>query len=406
MTESVIFWISTIGSILGLITSIYFFYDRSLSKKKEIYMTIRDFAKKNRHQLCDEILNNYKFKYYGNTENHLISKDDWFPTKPLIIDDNFIQFSNANKDQLIKVENAITLPNGNKNEKLSLLSDSIKIIEQPKNLSNREHYRLINLSGKDTPLFEYSNEKARYFDKINYGGLLEYEYAKHRYLKNRSFLTFSRLTNRNKLKNCDNIFNRIKILTGISTLTFLKDGDNLRFLIHERGKTAYANGVFHVIPAGEFQPENDAPLAFKNDFSWWKNIMREYAEEVGGKKEFDGNKASKADYNTAPFNELQKAIDSKKASIYYVGFGLDPLTLQGEILTISVFDYDTFTSIFPKIIDENDEGKIYNESKEKWGYPYENEVIDEFLSDSKNTLQAGKALLKLSKKHIQFLIEN
>src|SRR5207249_2239084 len=86
---------------------------------------------------------------------------------------------------------------------------------------------------------------------------------------------------------------------GISTLTIRHDphGEH-RFVLHERdgGKVADGGGLCHVMPAGEFQPSSLHPVNVRNDFSLWRNIMREYSEEFLGNAEHDGNGPGPIDY--------------------------------------------------------------------------------------------------------------
>ena len=46
-----------------------------------------------------------------------------------------------------------------------------------------------------------------------------------------------------------------------------------------------------MIPAGEFQPASVALWDRRNDFDLWRNIVREYSEELLGTPEHDGTRS-------------------------------------------------------------------------------------------------------------------
>ena len=61
---------------------------------------------------------------------------------------------------------------------------------------------------------------------------------------------------------------------------------------------ATAGGVYDVIPAGEFQPSSVALWDRRNDFDLWRNIVREYSEELLGMPEHDGSRSRAIDYES------------------------------------------------------------------------------------------------------------
>ena len=65
------------------------------------------------------------------------------------------------------------------------------------------------------------------------------------------------------------------------------------FLLHWRdpAKVATAGGLYDVVPAGEFQPSSVALWDRRNDFDLWRNIVREYSEELLGMPEHDGSRS-------------------------------------------------------------------------------------------------------------------
>lgn len=399
MIDNIFAWIGAIGGVLSLYSGYLFLADRRLAKKQGPYFEIRKYIKKNRASLCQKILKEYNYKYY-HSNFHLVVKNDWIPETPTLLDADMISFGSSDNSDLIQLNKYTDLPLSDQGKKLENFSEAVEALEKPTHFSDRQHYRLLDYQAQKTPYFLYDTEKSSYFDKINFGAALEYEYGRKEYLKQKKKRTFLGNKLRNQLKNKTNIMSHMKVLTGISTLTLLDDDGQLRFIMHERNKVGYAQGVFHVSPAGEFQPESQNPEDFTKDFNFWRNIMREYAEEIGMKEEYDGSSGFETDYSSPPFNLMQRAIENEKAKIYFLGFGLDPLTLQGEILTVCIFKYSEFIRIFPDIKATNHEGTLRTE-KDKWGTLFTEESVNAYLNS--NTLQAGKAILELTLKNIDLI---
>jgi hypothetical protein len=72
------------------------------------------------------------------------------------------------------------------------------------------------------------------------------------------------------------------MLPSINTLTIRHDSiAGHRMYLHRRdAKSAAAAGdMYHVAPAGVFQPAALAPAHQRNDFSLWRNVQREFSEE-------------------------------------------------------------------------------------------------------------------------------
>ena len=71
---------------------------------------------------------------------------------------------------------------------------------------------------------------------------------------------------------------------------------------------AAAGGMYHVAPAGVFQPAALAPAHQANDFSLWRNMQREFSEEFLGNAEHDGNGIDPIDYDAdEPFISFERA---------------------------------------------------------------------------------------------------
>ena len=106
------------------------------------------------------------------------------------------------------------------------------------------------------------------------------------------------------------------MLPSINTLTIRLDSiEGHRMYLHRRDakSVAAAGGMYHVIPAGAFQPAALAPAHQSNDFSLWRNIQREFSEEFLGNAEHDGNSIEPIAYDAdEPFVSFERARLSRR----------------------------------------------------------------------------------------------
>src|SRR5262249_54557923 len=107
----------------------------------------------------------------------------------------------------------------------------------------------------------------------------------------------------------------------IATLTIRRntDGGSHTFFLLGRdpNKVAVGGGQYGVIPAGEFQPSCIAPIRMADDLDLWRNIVREYSEELLGEPEHDGSSGEALDYECWPFyRAMQRARESGQLRAY------------------------------------------------------------------------------------------
>jgi hypothetical protein len=172
-------------------------------------------------------------------------------------------------------------------------------------------------------------------------------------------------------------------------------------VLHHRdaGNVAVAGGMYHIMPAGVFQPSCMSPQACSVDFDLWRNMMREYSEEFLGNLEHEGNASTPIDYEREePFRSLHQARREGKLRVFCLGVGVDPLTLWGEILTVGVFDDDAFDEIFHGLVAANDEGTIVGVQGAGRGIPFSQERVDQLL-DREPLAPAAAACLALAWRH-------
>ncbi|HEX2298782.1 MAG TPA: XRE family transcriptional regulator, partial [Pseudonocardiaceae bacterium] len=110
---------------------------------------------------------------------------------------------------------------------------------------------------------------------------------------------------------------------------------------------AISGGMYHVLPTGEFQPSSIALWDRHNDFDLWRNMVREYSEELLGEPECDGTRSQPIDYEQwSLFQRLKAARVDGSLTVFFLGLGLDALTLTSCILTVVVIDDEVFNEVF------------------------------------------------------------
>lgn len=159
--------------------------------------------------------------------------------------------------------------------------------------------------------------------------------------------------------------------------------------------------MYDVIPAGEFQPASVAMGDRRNDFDLWRNIVREYSEELLGMPEHDGTRSKPIDYETWPlYRELDDAQAAGALVPFILGLGLDALTLAATILTVVVIDDDVFSRAFGSATRYNDEGEIVavGDGRATEGVPFTHDSVRRLLT-SEPMAAPGAACLALAWRH-------
>lgn len=138
-----------------------------------------------------------------------------------------------------------------------------------------------------------------------------------------------------------------------------------------------------------------------NDFDLWRNIVREYSEELLGASEHDGTRSRPIDYDAWPlYQALEDARTSGTLTSHLLGLGLDALTLAATILTVVVVDDDVFLRLFGAAGRLNEEGELVSTGggQPVEGLPFNRRVVERLLS-SEPMASPGAACLALAWQH-------
>ncbi|HEY9473667.1 MAG TPA: helix-turn-helix transcriptional regulator, partial [Mycobacteriales bacterium] len=339
----------------------------------------------------------------------LIAGQGWIPDEPVGL--RSLRLTLDERPHPVAVdgsepETAATRPLRLPGQRFDRYTAAIKHLDPPSLFESRPSYRLL---GQQLNPGELRFGLAAYFDKIDVSEALGHEIASA-CIRRGNGIPRSVEEIREEMPFRDLIgdpfdFDRRAVIPAVTTLTIRlrRYPAEPTFLLHWRdpAKVATAAGVYDVIPAGEFQPASVALWDRRNDFDLWRNIVREYSEELCGAAEHDGTRSQPIDYDGWPlFRELEDAQTAGTLVPFVLGMGLDALTLAATILTVVVIDDDVFGRAFGSMVRYNDEGEIVaiGDGRAAEGIPFTAESVHRLLT-SEPMASPGAACLALAWRH-------
>lgn len=258
-------------------------------------------------------------------------------------------------------------------------SQTMAELAAPAVFENRTTYRLLDFTGR-----RLAFGLGAYFDGIDVGESCGHEYAA------RELGHVGELKQRAEVGDpCDPA--RRPMNVAISTLTIRHDrAHGPTFFLHWRDpkRVGHAGGMYQVLPVGIFQPTGEQST--RNDFSLWRCMIREFAEELLGAAE---QYASPIDYDGWDFAKKLTA----STSVSYLGMGVDPLTFATDMLTVAVIEAEPFDELFGDLVAHNEEGRVLE------GLAFTAENVERF-AHREPTQAAGAALLALAWQHRAMLL--
>jgi hypothetical protein len=172
------------------------------------------------------------------------------------------------------------------------------------------------------------------------------------------------------------------------TLRYDRRAGTASFPLHHRDSSlvSHAGGLYQVIPVGVFQPSGEARWNEANDFSLWRGLLREYAEELLGADEDYGSERAPVDYAGWPLAAaMTAALADGRIRAWCLGLGADPLTFALDLLAVVVIDAPLYDDLFGAAVDANAEGRVLRPR------PFDAPSVTELLAGT--PLQAAAAAL-------------
>jgi hypothetical protein len=280
-------------------------------------------------------------------------------------------------------------------------SDAVAGLVAPAVFENRPVYRLLeaDLAGTHGPRLAFG--RGRYFDVIDAGGAAGHEYAAARLSGPDGPDGAAGCAYRTALGGPTGLARRTAPLA-VSALTLRHDrqAGTATFPLHYRepGKVEHAAGLYQVLPVGVFQPSGEAPWNEENDFSLWRGLLREYAEELLGADEEYGSERAPIDYQAWPLaRAMTDGLADGRVRAWCLGLGADPLTFALDLLAVVVLDAPLYDNLFGAMVDVNAEGRVLGPR------PFDEPTVTALLRDAPFQAAAA-ALLTLALAHRDTLL--
>lgn len=277
-------------------------------------------------------------------------------------------------------------------------SSAIQYVDPPGLFENRHSYRLLEL---DWEARRMTFGLSTYFDKLDVAEALCHEAAA---AAMDGELDWARLPFRSLVGDPFDLTSR-PVNPGIATLTIRQDaasGEAAFFLLRRDPTQVTGARHYGLIPAGEFQPASISAESVAADLDLWRNIAREYSEELLGRPEHDGSSGRPVDYDTWPFF---RDLTAAQPATYVLGAVVDALSLNAVIATAAVFDSQAFDGLFRDIVARNPEGDVVMAIGRgtAQGLPFDEATVTRFV-EREPLGRTSAATLELAWRHRETLL--
>jgi len=377
---------------------------RTLTDSEHDWVTVRSYLIAHRYDLSVDASADFApaSRVVGTP---LLAARGWRPTAPIPLRGIGLELSDAGSAEAEHEVPSSLLPRRPDGTRYRRYSEAMGELAAPLVFENRATYRLTEadlaqLTPGAAPRLAFAD--GRYFDGIDTGEAAAHEYAAARLSGPGPGGRPAGLRER-FADPCD--LRRRPANLAISTLTLRLNRGTGRasFLLHWRdpAKVGHAGGLYQAVPVGVFQPSGEAPWNRRHDFSLWRCMIREFAEELGGRSEDYASDRAPVHYDSWPFaRQLTDALDRGRVRVWCLGLGTDPLTYATDLLTVAVIDSDVFDALFGALFGvtrrHNAEGTILA-ARAFAAHVIERSVTGEPVQ------AAGAALLRLAWRHRETL---
>lgn len=341
----------------------------------------------------------------GAQDTGVIAHPSWIPDEPVPLGQVVLDRLEQEPPSAVTGsdrESARVRPLASTEQRYRRYSHAIRDLAPPALLENRLCFRLLNVDWS-RPALQLSFGAMGFFDALDTNEALAHETALDSLVRNRNGEyelvrpSWRRLAFRKLVGDPFDLARR-PLMGAIGTLT-IRSGESPSMVLHQRDGSRVAGGgsMIHLLPAGIFQPSSVMPESVARDFSLWRNIQREYAEELLGHDEYDGT-GQPVDYETEPFATMDAALADGRLRAYCLGITLDALTLAGDILTVVVIEPDIYDELFADAVTHNPEGAIPARM-----IPFEGNTLDQ-LREARCLSPGAAAALHLAWRHRRHLL--
>jgi len=404
--------------------------DGQVRGSQEHWRAVRGFLNSRRHELSLAAQHLYPPSLLA-AGTPMLARRGWLPSQPVPLDQVALSWQalswqamswQAGSGSRAPVADgtgpdlAGVLPLRGDGSRFASYADALGELSRPGIFEDRSCYRL--LDAKALPgSARLGFGPGRYFDLVNTCEAVAHEYAAaalalgsagHSSTGSRPAL--DELPLRSLIGDPTDLRRRpVMVATCTLVLRADRDAGEAAMLLHWRdpARVASGGGLYQVAPVGVFQPSHDASWNRANDFDLWRSITRELSEELLGRDEDYHSDIAPIDYESWPlYAELARARTEGALRVYWLGLGVDPLTLAADMLTVAVFDAALFDAVFSGLVSTNDEGHLVTGLRAATGavgVAFCEEDIERFAA-GEPMQAAGAALLRTAWTHRALLL--
>jgi hypothetical protein len=388
--------------------------DGAVHDSQQHWLQARGFLNVDRHQLARSARDLYPAAAWV-AGTPLIARPEWLPDTPVPLDQVTLSWrpdAPAPGIDGTGPQSAAVRPLREDGTRFGSYSAALGALSRPGLFENRACYRLLEAAAPSGAA-SLGFGPGRYFDAIDTCEAVAHEYAAATLARdgNGSPPAMSDLPLRSEIGDPTDLARR-PAMAAICTLVLRADQAGTAMILHWRdpARVASGGGMYQVAPVGVFQPSHDAEWNQANDFSLWRCIVRELAEELLGAGEDYHSDVAPIDYERWPLHaQLAAARRAGRLRLYWLGLGIDPLTLAADMLSVAVFDAGEFDATFAGLVQANDEGRLVTGDDPAGGagpavgVPFKAPNIERFTA-AEPMQPAGAALLRIAWEHRDTLL--
>jgi hypothetical protein len=385
--------------------------DGAVRDSQEHWLRARGFLNAGRHELARSARELYPATWRV-ADTPLIARPEWLAETPLPLEQVTLSWrpdAPAGGVDGTGPQSEAVRPLREAGSRFGCYADALGALSRPGLFENRACYRLLEAAASSGAA-SLGFGLGRYFDVINTCEAVAHEYAAATLARDGpgSPPAMTDLPLRSEIGDPTDLTRR-PVMVAICTLVLRADRGTAAMILHWRdpARVASGGGMYQVAPVGVFQPSHDAEWNQANDFSLWRCTVRELAEELLGEGEDYRSDIAPIDYERWPLHaELAAARRAGTLRVYWLGLGIDPLTLAADMLSVAVLEADLFDATFAGLVRANDEGRLVtgdDVAGAAVGVPFKAPNIERFTT-AEPMQPAGAALLRIAWQHRDTLL--
>jgi Helix-turn-helix domain len=360
--------------------------DAVVAASQQAWRAVRSYLIRHRTRLAKQAVRLYE-PAWRLTHTPALALPGWLPSHPVPIEAVMLEWVPQPPRPTVtghEAELRPVLPLRKPGHAFRQYTSAIRYLSPPSLFENRPSYRLLDVSWEPSGRGTLQFGLATFFDKLDVSEALSHEFAAA--MMEDAPPAWRQLPFRARLSQPFDLSSRMGSAS-IATLTMRRsttDGSHTFFLLlRDPGRVAVGGGQYGVIPAGEFQPSCIAPACMQDDLDLWRNIVREYSEELLGEPEHDGSSGEPLDYECWPFyRAMQHARESGQLRAYVLGVVLHALGLNPAIITAVIIDDVVFDELFHGLVAVNAEGRVVtslDNCQSVHGLPFTEETVRQLM---------------------------